>query len=300
MPLAGAVVGVGAGYLVWGLAVEPRRLRVERQVVRVRHLPPTWRGRCLALLADAQVGMTLGNEGVVAEAVKRVVHQRPAAVLLAGDFILHTAGNAAARIATIARLLAPITAAGIPVFAVLGNHDYDQPSDAPREMPLEDQVAASLRGAGITLLRNERAAVPWPAGVHPGRTPLFVVGLGERRMDDDDPFAAFAGLPPEAPRVVLMHNPETFRRLPAGSAPFAVAGHTHGAQVRLVPGAADPWWMRLTGMPGDLRHGAGWMDPEFGAPGNRLYVSRGVGFSRVPLRINAPPELTFFTLEVDA
>jgi uncharacterized protein len=294
--VAGALVGVGAGCLVWGLAIEPRRLRVERHVARVPHLPSRWEGHCLALLADPQVGMRLGNESVVAEAVDLILRRRPAAVLLAGDFILHTPGDAAGRIATIERLLAPIPAAGIPAFAVLGNHDYDHRLDPPREVPLEQQVSAALRRLGITVLRNERAVLPLPHRDGAGGSPLIVVGLGERRMDDDDPQAALAGLPVEAPRIVLMHNPDTFRKLPSGSAPFAVAGHTHGGQVRLVPGVPDPWWMRLTGMPRDLRHGSGWLAAEFGAPGNRLYVSRGVGFSRAPLRINSPPELTFFTL----
>jgi predicted MPP superfamily phosphohydrolase len=39
----------------------------------------------------------------------------------------------------------------------------------------------------------------------------------------------------------------------------------------------------------------GWI-PDYGAPGNRLYVNRGIGFSRVPIRINCPPELTWITL----
>jgi uncharacterized protein len=299
-PLAGGLAGVGAGYLVWGLAIEPRRLRVERHVARIPHLPDSWRGRSLALLADPQVGMRFGNEGVVARAVRHVVRARPDAVLLAGDFVLHTTGDAGPRVAAITKLLRPIPAARIPTFAVLGNHDYDHPGDEPRDVSLEDQVAASLRRIGITVLRNDRATVPLPDGTHPSLAPLHVVGLGERRLDDDDPDEAFEGLQAEAPRVVLMHNPDTFRRLPAGAAPFAVAGHTHGAQVRFVPNATEPWWMRLAGMPCDLRHGAGWMPPDFGAPGNRLYVSRGVGFSRAPLRINAPPELTLFTLQPDS
>jgi predicted MPP superfamily phosphohydrolase len=39
----------------------------------------------------------------------------------------------------------------------------------------------------------------------------------------------------------------------------------------------------------------GWID-HYGKPGNRLYVNRGVGFSIIPARVNAVPELTVFTL----
>lgn len=30
---------------------------------------------------------------------------------------------------------------------------------------------------------------------------------------------------------------------------------------------------------------------------NRLYISRGIGFSAVPVRLFCPPEVTFFTLK---
>ena len=41
----------------------------------------------------------------------------------------------------------------------------------------------------------------------------------------------------------------------------------------------------------------GWIS-HYGQPGNRLYVNRGIGFSVVPARIHAAPELTVFTLTV--
>ena len=42
----------------------------------------------------------------------------------------------------------------------------------------------------------------------------------------------------------------------------------------------------------DLR---GWIR-NYRQPGNRLYINRGIGFSRYPLRINSPRGITVFTL----
>ncbi|MBV8083375.1 MAG: hypothetical protein JO247_01035 [Chloroflexi bacterium] len=39
----------------------------------------------------------------------------------------------------------------------------------------------------------------------------------------------------------------------------------------------------------------GWLD-GYGQRGNRLYVNRGLGFSRRPMRFGCPPELTLITL----
>ena len=89
-----------------------------------------------------------------------------------------------------------------------------------------------------------------------------------------------------------MHHPDTFASLPAGSAPLAIAGHTHGGQVRL---PFLPRWSWMTLAKDEPVHVDGWIQ-DYGAAGNRLYVNRGIGFSTIPIRINCPPEITIFTL----
>jgi predicted MPP superfamily phosphohydrolase len=103
---------------------------------------------------------------------------------------------------------------------------------------------------------------------------------------------ALEGVPDGAARVVFMHNPDTFAEIPAGAAPLGVAAHTHGGQIR-VPSMPEWSWMAL--LQNERVHADGWID-GYGAPGNRLYVNRGIGFSTIPMRIFCPPEVTFFTL----
>ncbi len=71
-----------------------------------------------------------------------------------------------------------------------------------------------------------------------------------------------------------------------------MAGHTHGGQVRI---PFLPEWSWLTYAVEDEVHADGWID-GYGAPGNRLYVNRGIGFGTAPIRVNCPPEVTVFTL----
>ena len=89
-----------------------------------------------------------------------------------------------------------------------------------------------------------------------------------------------------------MHEPDSFAAFPANAAPLALAGHTHGGQIR-IPFTDDWSWMSL--FVNEKVRADGWIS-DFGQAGNRLYVNRGIGFSSFPIRINCRPELTVFTL----
>lgn len=75
------------------------------------------------------------------------------------------------------------------------------------------------------------------------------------------------------------HNLSSFVGFPQGTSPLAVAGHTHGGQVRL---SGTPEWSWLTYAEEDKVHTDGWIG-GVGKPGNRLYANRGIGFSSVPI-----------------
>ncbi len=91
-----------------------------------------------------------------------------------------------------------------------------------------------------------------------------------------------------------MHNPVAYRDLPPGAGPLTMAGHTHGGQIRL-KGLPSESWLDIA-RPREVV-ADGWAAESVGAPGNRLYVNRGIGFSVVPVRIFCMPELTLFTLQ---
>lgn len=305
--LAGAVLTLLVAALVWGVAIEPRLILDRRdEMAAIPDLPDAWVGARIAVIADLQIGMWLGNEGMVRRIVARIVAERPAAVLIAGDFVYapteddaeevreeYEPAEARDELAEVERLLRPMTEARIPTYAVLGNHDYGMETREAAKLPwLGRHVRAMLSGLGIRVLHNEAVALAG-AGVADDAAPLYIVGIGPLLAREADPVSALAQVPPDAPRLVLMHHPDVFGRLPAGTAPLAISGHTHGGQVRL-PFTPHWTWVSLV-RPGEV-HGDGWI-PDYGAEGNRLYVNRGIGFSRLPLRINCPPELTIFTLE---
>lgn len=283
--------GVVVLLAIYGTAVEPRLvLDVEEQRAAVPGLPPRWVGQRIAVLGDFQVGMWWHNTGMMQRAVERLVEERPAAVLLTGDFIYHTGERAAAEVESIGRILRPLADSRIPTFAVLGNHDWGLATrdDHNRNPEAARALEIALRRLDIRVLRNQ--AVPLQASED--AEPLYVVGIGSRWAGLDRPREALAGVPRGAARIVLMHHPDSFEEIRAGAAPLAVAGHTHGGQIRI---PFMPEWSWLTFTTDDKVHADGWIDGA-GSPGNRLYVNRGIGMSTLPIRINCPPELTLFIL----
>lgn len=284
----GAVVLALAAALLWGVVIEPRMLLdVQRQDAQVPHLPAEWEGERVALLADFQVGMWLDNDGMIAKAIDRAIELDVAAVLIAGDFVY---GADPERIERALQLVRPLADAGIPTVAVLGNHDYSMmtPDDA-RQPEVAAEVERRLVELGVRVLANESTPVEHPDG----GPPLNVVGIGSEWAGNSQPQDALDGLPAGSARLVLMHNPISFRDLPPNSGPVTLAGHTHGGQIR-IPFTPSNSWLDIAREREVIADG--WGAPEIGAAGNRLYVNRGIGFSLFPARFNCRPELTVFTL----
>lgn len=278
-----AFAGLLALLLVYGVAIEPRFiLDVRRYEAQLPQLGEQWSGTEVAVVSDLQIGMWWANEGMVERAVEEIVEASPDVALLGGDFVYSTSPGVDVQVDRVLELLSPLLQAGIPTYAVLGNHDH--------AVGAADALTEALEDQGIPVLLNEAVEVPAPQGVD---EPLYVVGLGPKlpgRTDVDD---ALSGVPEDAARVVLMHNPTVFDRLPPSSAPLALAGHTHCGQVAL-PGT--PRWSYLALSDEEALVADGFAPPDYGAQDNQMLVTCGIGFSTLPVRINAPPQVAFFEL----
>ncbi len=271
MPLLEALFGLAALGGGYALAVEPRRLLLQRH-----RIPwPAWRTETrslrVAVISDIHAAWPHMTERRIRSVVARVLRTRPQLVLLAGDFVsTETLGAIPLPPERTARALAAL-ARHVPTFAVLGNHDWDFDPE---------RVARALEDRGIAVLRNAHR------GLRFGGADLVLAGVDDAVSRKDDLDLALLGTLPEEPVLLLSHTPDIHPRAP-GQVRLVVAGHTHGGQICL------PWvgpLVTMSALPRRQAHGLHRVGDRY------LFVSAGVGTTGIPARFARPPEIGMLEL----
>lgn len=269
--VATAVAAATAAVVAWALWFEPRRIVLRRRTLRLSRWPAQLDGLRVAVVSDLHAGAPHVDAAKVAQIARRVNRARPDLVLLLGDYVDPDVPFATPLAPEeVARRLGALRAP-LGVVAVLGNHDWRH--DAPR-------IAGALRDAGITVLENAAVA----REVHGRR--LWIAGLADAGTRVPSPVATLDTVPDGEPVLVLSHDPDVFPRIPARAA-LTVSGHTHAGQVALP-------LLRSRYIPS--RFGARFAGGHVVEGGRHLFVSAGVGTSRFPIRLLAPPEVVILRL----
>ena len=215
--------------------------------------------------------------GIVDQAMK----ENPDLIALGGDYVV-AAKMPAKRVeeADIAACLAPL-AAPLGVFGVLGNHDWIDGRRGPRgERPV---IASELETVGVRMLVNDAAAIDMPGGR------LWLPGVDSQWTKDGgrhDLGTALRDVPDGAAAVLLAHEPDIFADDPRTPG-LTLSGHTHAGQLNLMG------WRPLT----PSRYGGRFAHGHHVLEGRQLVVSAGLGYSGLPLRIGAPPEIVVIDLK---
>lgn len=224
-------------------------------------------------LHDAQIGEN--NEKLIA----MTAETEPDCIVLTGDFVDSSRFHPE-RSLSVAEALVKIA----PVYYVSGNHEAI--------LPDEDYQALTdgLRALGVCVLEDESAELTrggqsirliglTDIGFHPGT-------LEEKK--DALRTALSALLPEDEFSVTLAHRPELMDVYTECGAPLVLSGHAHGGQIR------------LPGIGGLIAPGQGlfpkYTEGKYEENGTTLVVSRGIGNSVLPLRVNDRPQIVVVQL----
>jgi len=218
-------------------------------------------------LTDIHAGLTMTRREMRRYA-EEVIALEPDLFVLTGDYVSNTSAFLPDCLEEMARVRARYG-----TFAVLGNHDHWYVPSG--------ELTALFRESGIPLLRNENRVIATAQG------PFAVAGIDDLNAGRPDLQAALRGLTPAVPTILLSHRPEVFPDAAARGVALTLAGHYHGGQIKLTLPRREISVAHLrTPYPEGL----------FRIGESRLYVSRGIGTSLTPVRLNARPEVTVLNL----
>jgi predicted MPP superfamily phosphohydrolase len=218
-------------------------------------------------LTDIHAGLYMTREQIrrYADLVNGL---RPDLFVLTGDYISNSMSFLPGCLEEVARVQARYG-----TFATLGNHEHW--FGKPRE------VSAVFRRHNIPLLDNAHRVIQTEQG------PLAVAGIDDLRTGRPDLDAALHGIDPSIPTLLLSHRPEIFPLAARHGIPLTLAGHWHGGQIKL----------SFLGVDLSIAHAfSPYPEGLYRISDSRLYVSRGIGTTATPIRLNAPPEVTLFHL----
>lgn len=256
------VGAISAAGVALRAAFTPQQVGVTQLRVGIPGLPKASDGLRVAFLTDLHYGPDTPTDTII-NAIALAQKSTPDLILLGGDYIQWSLDHLSGVLPILAALRAPLG-----VFGVLGNHDYYNPDLLTERMSQEAEIRI-LRNAGIDLQNG-----------------LFICGIEDTWRGRFSSTLAEENRPKGTGMIALSHNPvgiNLFRNADT----FVLSGHTHGGQV-IVPGMSPH---RAPGL-GDFPVLQGW----YSIQGTSGFVSRGVGQTMLPIRINCPPEIVIATL----
>ena len=264
---AAAVLAFTPAITAIGYVMARRVARIVDVRVPVPGLPEGLEGFTIAQISDVHVGTTIKRD-FVQGIVTRVNSLKADVVAITGDLVDGSVRQLSHHTAPLAEL-----SSRHGTFVVTGNHEYYSGAHS---------WIRELEGYGHRVLLNEHVVIE-----HAGAR-IAIAGVTDfsaHHFDPEhrsDPRAALDGVPLDAVKVLLAHQPRTAPHAHEHGYHLQISGHTHGGQFW-------PWnhFVKLQQpfTAGLHRLGEMW-----------IYISRGTGYWGPPMRFGSPSEITRITL----
>ncbi|WP_124057941.1 metallophosphoesterase [Vaginisenegalia massiliensis] len=252
------------GLLITGSVWGNTALQVTHYQIKQENLPSSFNHFRIVQLSDlhnAEFGQA--NRDLVTQ----VREQKPDMIALTGDLMDAYHPD----IAVIRRLLPQLVKIA-PCYYVTGNHEA-----ALRSRYTE--LVQLLKSHGVKLVANQSQVIS------KGDEQILVTGRHDPRFSQSMPKVEKR----KASLIILLaHRPERFDEYVAEEANLVLSGHAHGGQVRIpfLGGLIAPNQGLLPQYDSGLFH----------KQETTMIVSRGLGNSIVPLRVNNRPEIVVVDL----
>lgn len=258
--------------IIWSFWVEPNLLVMRNQNLDIKGLE----GLKIVFIGDFHIKPHQKNR--LAYIVKKINEQNPDLILSVGDFVSGHDPKQSLPIEEIAKELSNLKSK-YGFYAVLGNHDWWQGGEKIQNV-LEDN--------GVIVLSNENRRLKINDKI------IYIAGVEDINTRNVDLNLALKGA--NHPTILLTHSPDVFPFVTSefnskivDKVDLTLAGHNHGGQIYLpIVGAL------VVPSGYDNKKAQGLIEES----GKKMFITKGIGTSILPVRFNCVPEIVVFTFGV--
>ena len=258
--------GIGALIASYPLFIERRRFQINTYEIPVANLPLSFNGFTIVQLTDIHYGFLMPLH-VVKKLLDKASSIKSDMIVCTGDYV-HQRNNTG-QIENLWPELSKLTAPR-GVYSVLGNHDHW--ADFSRSQYWLSKSGQNLRHKTVSIKRGSQR--------------IWIGGCGDYMEDKIGLDRAFRNVPPEDCKIALAHNPDTADTFYKTQVDLMICGHTHGGQVNI------PFW----GTPILPVNNKSYISGLVTTPKTRLFISKGLGWTILPVRFNCLPEISVLKL----
>lgn len=250
-----------------------QHIQVNEITIKSEKLPQGFAGYKIAHISDLHNAEFGENNEKLLSTIKE---EKPDIIVITGDIVDSRKTNV-----QIARDFINNASKIAPVYYVTGNHES--------RVSNENRIDYVELNENITILHNRDILL------EKGESKIQIIGIDDPDYALADDSFAYMNNELEKYRdneyfkVLLSHRPELFNVYAENDMDIVFSGHAHGGQVRLpfIGGIIAPH----QGLFPEYDSGL------YTSGDTNMIVSRGVGDSILPLRINNPPEIIIVTLD---
>ena len=263
-----AAAGCGAGGRVYAEHIEPNWLDIVNHTISDPLIPKGFSGIKIVQFSDTHLGFQFGLKQLE-KIIDKINGIRPDIVFFTGDLLDNpTSYKQPERISPLlAKIRAPLGK-----YCVYGNHDHGGNGTMLYKMIMDS--------ANFSVLQNKSTAIPYNG------EEIHIAGIDDAVLGNPQWGPTFRDVPEQGYCLFLCHAPD----LADGAVHYPVSiqfsGHSHGGQVKI------PFWGPLI----TPAYAEKYVEGLYQFDRMTLYVNKGLGTTRLPLRFLSRPELTVFTL----
>ncbi|MBT2573573.1 metallophosphoesterase [Bacillus sp. ISL-51] len=270
--LAAGLLTAGGGYS-YARYIEPRMIDITRHTIRHRFIPRGFDNFKIVQFTDTHLSDVYTSKDLD-KAVQQINQLKPDLIAFTGDLIdkPHMYRDHQRALAALQRLQAPFGK-----LCVYGNHDHGGFGT--------NTYKALMEGAGFQVKRNGYERLRLTDG-----SSIEIAALDDLMLGKPDYEGTLSRLSADVFSILLVHEPDAALKIGGHPVNLQLSGHTHGGQIQL------PFFGPLITPP----YGKIYTDGMYTLNDTAIYVNRGLGTTRLPLRFLAKPEIALFTLKCAA